>query len=105
MENFLALERYTFNRSAIDRAPLAPGVYGIFDKKELIYIGYSGEGREQTIRESLSRHLDGRYGGCTGSATRYCWEITIACGARAHALRARFDAMHLRAPRCQTAAQ
>ena len=101
MENFLALERYSFSRGAIERAPLSPGIFGIFDKKELIYVGSTGEGLERTIRECLTRHLDGLYGGCTANATRYCWEITISSRVRARELRSRFEAAHQHPPRCQ----
>lgn len=101
VDEFLMLERYTFNRPTIDRAPRFPGVYGIFDRSELVYIGCAGAGREATIREALAGHLAGSFGPCTTGASRYCWEIIEAPADRARTLRARFEAANGRALRCQ----
>lgn len=101
MQEFLAFDRYSFTRNAVDRAPASPGLYGLFEGPELIYIGCTAEEPGRTLRDCLIGHLDGLHGRCTASATRYCWEITISSASRSQELRGRFEAIHHRQPRCQ----
>lgn len=101
MDTFLALQRYSFTREAIQFAPEAPGVYGIFDKEDLIYVGGT-DAAHSTIRQCLIGHHGGAYGACTVRANRYTWEITLSCTTRAEALLQSFWERHWSYPRCHT---
>ena len=95
----MSLPRYAFNRAAVEHAPEEPGIYGLFDGTEMIYIGRAS--REHTIKECLLRHQDGAHGECTMKAAFYTWEITPWPAARETEVLARFRAMNHRDPRCQ----
>ena len=101
MDGFLVLPRYRFNRATIEHAPEKPGVYGLFQGEELIFIGRAADRGEHSIRELLRRHQDGAFGDCTMKATHYTWEISIWPAARETELLARhYQAVHSE-PRCQ----
>lgn len=102
MDAFLALQRYSFTREAIRFAPEAPGIYGIFEKGDLIYVGGTDAARS-TIRQCLVGHHRAEFGACTLRATRYAWEITLSCRARAEAVLKSFRERHQRYPRCNAA--
>lgn len=103
MQAFLALPRYPFNRAAIEFAPEEAGIFGLFDGKELVYIGRATDREDHSIRALLLRHQDGAMGDCTMKATQYTWEITVwGAAARETELLARhFQSTH-REPRCQS---
>src|SRR3954469_14760396 len=98
---FLALPRYPFTRGAIEFAPEEPGIFGLFDGTELIYVGRAEDRHDRSIRALLIRHQDGAFGECTMKATHYTWEISIWPAARETELLARFFQEHARDPRCQ----
>ena len=101
MQAFLALPRYPFTRAAIEFAPEEAGIFGLFDGKELIYIGRAENRVAHNIRALLLRHQDGAMGECTMKATHYTWEITIwGAAARETELLARHFQTHQREPRC-----
>ena len=101
MQVFLALPRYPFTRAAIEFAPDEPGIMGLFDGEELIYIGRAANRRDHSIRALLLRHHQGSFGECTMKATHYTWEIVVR-GAleREDELLAQYFESHQQGPRC-----
>jgi hypothetical protein len=100
MEKFLQLPRYAFSRRMIEHAPEEPGVYGLFEGLELIYVGRASD-REHAIRACLLAHQDGALGECTMRATTYTWEISLWPVQRESEVLAAFAERYRRAPRCQ----
>jgi hypothetical protein len=98
MDSFLALPRFAFTRAAIEYAPEEPGIYGLFDGTELIYIGRA---ERPSIKAWLLLHQDGAQGECTMRATAYTWEITLWPRAREAEILSRFYQANRRDPRCQ----
>jgi hypothetical protein len=99
LDKFLQLPRYPFTRSMIELAPDVPGLYGLFEGDDLIYLGKTVEGaaKAATIRACLLQHQSGALGDCTRKATTYTWEIAIWPGQReAQILQGRLP------PRCQS---
>lgn len=101
MDRFLALPRYTFLPASIRSAPQWEGVYGLFERDELIFIGATGSLR-RTLRECLASHSEGEHSECTRKATRYTWEIAALPETRESDLLAQFGERHRRKPRCQS---
>jgi excinuclease UvrABC nuclease subunit len=99
VDKLLSLPRYPFSRAAIEYAPDEQGIYAIFDKKELIYVGRAGD-REHTIRSCLLDHKAGAKGACTDKATHYTWEINLQSASREAEVLAWFRQLHERNPRC-----
>jgi hypothetical protein len=101
MQQFLALPRYPFTRAAIEFAPEEPGVFGLFDGQELVYIGRADNRHDHSLRAVLLRNQDGALGECTMSASYYTWEIVLlGTTARETELLARYFQAHHRQPRC-----
>ena len=100
MEAFLALPRYPFTRAALEHAPEEPGVFGLFDGAELIYLGHATDRKQHNIRDLLLRHQDGAFGECTMRATHYTWEITLWSAVRESELLRRYFEATRRKPRC-----
>jgi len=101
MQVFLALPRYPFTRAAIEFAPEEPGVFGLFDGQELVYVGRADDRHDRSLRALLIRHQDGALGDCTMRATHYTWEIVmIGTAARETEILARYFQAHRRQPRC-----
>jgi hypothetical protein len=101
MQAFLALPRYLFTRGAIEFAPEEPGIFGLFDGTELIYVGRAEDRHDRSIRALLIRHQDGAFGECTMKATHYTWEIVLlGVAAREIEVLARHFQAHHREPRC-----
>lgn len=71
-------DMYGFTKENVDRAPNEPGVYKLYEKGTLIYIGMS----EMSIRSRLQAHYAGQEGRCTQAATEYQREPTKAAHAR-----------------------
>ena len=103
MEKFLNLPRYAFSRRMLEHAPDEPGIYGLFDGEELIYLGRASD-REQSIKACLLAHQDGAHGECTMRAKTYTWEISMWPAEREAAVLAYFRASQQREPRCQAKA-
>ena len=104
MQDFLALPRYPFTRSAIEFAPEEPGVFGLFDGQELIYVGRGDNRHDHSLRALLLLHQDGAMGECTMKASHYTWEIVLlGTVARETELLARYFQTHHRQPRCSEA--
>jgi hypothetical protein len=64
--------RWRFTHAALQYAPEEPGVFTLWDRGELIYIGSAR--RPATLREALLGHLAGA-NPCTRTATHYGWQI------------------------------
>jgi hypothetical protein len=58
----------------VDEAPASPGVFILYRRGRLVYIGLAGPG--SSIRERLREHLLGRAGSCTRSATEFDFEAS-----------------------------
>jgi hypothetical protein len=65
-------EHLPFHARAVARAPASPGVYLLYRRHRLIYIGLAAAG--ETIRDHLRSHLSGQRGSCTQSATEFNYE-------------------------------
>ena len=83
----------------LEHAPDEPGVYGLFDGYELIYIGKTVGGA--SIKACLLAHEDSANKIGDLKATAYTWEITLSPAAREAEILARFREGNGRAPRCQ----
>jgi len=58
----------------VDEAPASPGVFLLYRRGRLVYIGLAGPGG--SIRERLHEHLRGQAGSCTRSATEFDFEAS-----------------------------
>src|SRR5688572_15509989 len=58
----------------VDEAPASPGVFLLYRRGRLVYIGLAGPGG--SIRERLREHLLGQGGSCTRSATEFDFEAS-----------------------------
>lgn len=90
-------KKWPFTRVNIEYAPEDPGVFILWERDEVIYIGRA---TRSTIKAELLAHQDGAAGACTMKATHYSWEITMLSHAREAALLQEFRAEFERAPRC-----
>lgn len=63
---------WPFAEAAVDVSPAVPGVFFLYARGQLIYIGVAVRG--SSIREELSSHLHGVHGNCTREATAYIYE-------------------------------
>jgi hypothetical protein len=63
-----------FNEAAVAMAPASPGVYMLYQRERLIYIGIAVHGTG--IRQQLEKHFAGRYGPRTRAATSFEYEVT-----------------------------
>jgi len=63
-----------FSKNNVANAPDSEGVYALFDHETLIYIGRS-HGGDNTIRDQLQHHKDGRGEKGTRRATLYWREL------------------------------
>ena len=63
-----------FDAQAVAEAPSTPGVYLLYRRHRLIYIGLARTG--STIQECLERHQRGERGPCTRAATEFDYEIS-----------------------------
>ena len=63
-----------FNEAAVALAPASPGVYMLYQRERLIYIGIAVHGTG--IRQQLEKHFAGRYGPRTRGATSFEYEVT-----------------------------
>ena len=97
----LASPLYRFARFVIAGAPDDPGVYALWDRDELIYIGRA-DGDQTTIQSMLLAHFHGKIE--PASATHYSWELARNPVARELELLRKFEAQHKRLPRANKAA-
>jgi hypothetical protein len=67
-------EHIPFDARAVAEAPTSPGVYLLYCRHRLIYIGRASAGA--TIRQCLERHLRGEAGRCTRAATEFDYEAS-----------------------------
>jgi hypothetical protein len=63
-----------FTADQVALAPAATGVYFLYRRGRVIYIGVAVYG--STIRQELERHLHGIYGTATKAATSFDYELT-----------------------------
>ena len=97
----LASPLYRFTASMISGAPGDPGVYALWDKDELIFIGRA-DGHGATIQSMLMEHYGGKIE--PTSATHYSWELSRNPAAREAELLRNFEARYQRRPRHNKAA-
>jgi hypothetical protein len=100
MDYLLNLPRYPFTLAAVEYAPEESGLFGLFDKNELIYLGRASKRESHTIRMLLLLHQDGAFGPCTVKASHYTWQITPWSTARETELLAQYLQVFRRYPRC-----
>ena len=104
MDRFMALPRYAFTHGAVQYAPAEPGVFGLFDHEEIIYLGHASDAKGYSIRNLLLMHLDGTFGNCSLKATHYTWEISLSPLDREAEILAGFLRRHNHEPRCHAKA-
>jgi len=63
-----------FDQPTIDKAPQKHGIYRLYDRSGLIYIG-KAVARDVTIRRRLEDHQRGDTGPCAQTATHYDYEV------------------------------
>ncbi len=90
---------YPFAPELIAGAPNAAGVYALWERAELIYIGWAAGG-PVTIRSRLIEHYTGQGDPWTQYATHYAWELNDRPHARELELLKEYEAAFLRLPRC-----
>jgi len=59
----------------VNGAPEEPGVYALWERGELLYVGSAPPGAA-TIRSRLMQHFSGEIP-CGCSPTDYCWRLTL----------------------------
>lgn len=67
--------RYPFEHKEIKKAPAKPGVYALYNGKEIIYIDRA-KGAGETVRSRLLDHFQGNDGTCTQKSTHFWYEVT-----------------------------
>lgn len=97
----MKLPRYPFNRDMVRGAPDEPGVFGLFERDDLIYIGKAMGGEDSSLRARLSAHCSGLHGDCTRKATVYTWEISLVPTLREKEALSSFRLARGTEPRCQ----
>ncbi len=70
---------YRFEQRIIIGAPVAEGIYALWSREEMIYVGSAASGT--TIKAQLLEHFAGR-NPCTAHATHYTWELSLRPTAR-----------------------
>jgi hypothetical protein len=63
-----------FNEATVAAAPPSSGVYFLYQRERLIYVGIAVHGTG--IRQQLEKHLNGHYGTRTRAATAFEYEQT-----------------------------
>ena len=94
------MPRYPFTRDFAGSAPDEPGVYGLFEGTELVYIGRAPD-RQNSLKACLRNHRDGVHGDCTRRATACTWEVARFPRAREREILEAFRETNRREPRCQ----
>ena len=92
-----------FSREHTEQAPDEPGVYGLYQGDDLIYIGRAEGGLSiTTIRARLKSHCQGHRGPNTEHATHYRCEVNRDPVVRQRKLLQAYEQRHGRLPRCNT---
>ena len=92
-------DSYEFTDRNLDDAPNEAGVYALYQRDSLIYIGRSKGGRT-TIRSWLKAHKAGREGPCTKAATAYKREVASSPVSRQKQLIDEYYNANGRLPKC-----
>ena len=93
----IAAPLYGFSALILQGAPDNAGVYALWSRGEMIYLGRAG-----SIRQRLTEHLE-RPDVCTRAATHYSWELSLRPEEREAELLEQFKMRHGRLPRCNEA--
>ena len=83
----------------VAKAPKKPGIYALYVKDELIFLGTASR-PGVTIRGMLKRHMKGRKGPETAAATHYKREAGPRAKIRLRELLREHVAKHRSLPRC-----
>jgi excinuclease UvrABC nuclease subunit len=78
-------DKHRFTRKNVELAPDAPGVYALFDNREVTYYGWA-RGGSDTIRARLCEHLTGRQAPGRAAAKLFSYEVTRYPRSRERAL-------------------
>jgi len=95
---FIDSSFHQFTDDEIDKAPILDGVYGLYDRSDVIYFG-KGEG-ENGIRNRLERHKAGYEGTCTQKATSFNYETCFNPSQREAELLNEYKKLYGKLPRC-----
>jgi hypothetical protein len=92
-----------FNEKNVAKAPRKPGVYALYVKDELIFIGTASR-PGVTIRGMLRKHMKGGKGPETAAATHYKREAGAKARIRLRELLREHVTKYRTLPRCNTVA-
>lgn len=81
----------------VAQLPELPGVFALWEDKELIYIGRAV--RPASLRSALEEHLRGQHP-CTVRASQYAWQLSLEPTTRERELLAEYRVRHSVFPRC-----
>jgi excinuclease UvrABC nuclease subunit len=90
--------KYPYTDENINKSPLEPGVYALYDGNITIYIGRASG--TNTIRKRLQDHISGNEGTCTQNATHYRREVNYDPIAREKQLLEEYKYDYNKLPRC-----
>src|SRR2546423_393363 len=99
----IAGRHWSFSSTVVSGAPETPGVFGLYEGGELIYLGSTVAGT--TLRSVLATQLRNaaQAGSPIRDVTHYAWEIVGLPDLRELELLDEFRAQHGKAPRCNEA--
>lgn len=92
-------QQFLFTQDIISLTPMEAGVYLLFQKGELIYIGRATGGLVN-VRSRLLDHLRGDCGPCTKGATHFAYELRIDATTAEVVYLTEFKRQNGRLPRC-----
>ncbi len=92
-------EKLQFNELSIMLLPDKHGIYFLFDREEIIYIGRA-HGTGVSIPSRLTDHLKGKDGDCTKNASHFAYEVCSDPVNKEKELLATFKLQTGELPRC-----
>ncbi len=92
--------QWAFTPYMVAQVPELPGVFAIWEKEEVVYIGRAV--RPATLRAILEEHLRGQHS-CTARASHYAWQLSFEPARKERELLAAYRTRHGAFPRCNRA--
>ena len=87
--------KWPFTARMVASAPDIPGVFSLWEDRELIYIGRA----TQALRTVLLDHLEGK-DPCTRNASHYAWQLALDPATRERDLLVAYEEKNRALPRC-----
>jgi hypothetical protein len=89
--------KWPFLDYTIEAAPLDQGVFGLWQRDELIFLGATTAGT--SIRQCVLEHFKGVHGDESRAADHYSWEVADNPEERKSEVLRQFRTLHKRLPR------